>query len=185
MLKKITLLLTVASLSFAVTLPRPAGEVPFTIPGKGPDKLEHYRGKVVMLMVFITTCPHCQRAVKVLSGIQNDYKGLGLQTIALAFRPDDNEEAIKKFVQTYKPAFPVGMIDANLLVKFGQLTPEIRPTVPMVFFIDRKGTLISQYFGGDPFMQEQYQDENVRAKLLNLLQAGGALNPMKPAATKK
>src|ERR1039457_850718 len=167
MLKKLALLLSLAPLSFAVTVPRPVGDVPFTIPGKGPDNVTNYRGKPVVLMVFITTCPHCQRATKVISGIYNDYKKQGLNVFGLAFRPDDDEAALKKFVQEYKPSYPIGMIDANLLVKFGGLTPEIRPTVPMLFFIDRKGAVVGQYFGGDPFMDEQFQDQNIRAKALN------------------
>jgi thiol-disulfide isomerase/thioredoxin len=184
MFKQFVLSLSLASFCFAAILPRPAGDVPFTIPGKGPDKLENYRGKVVMLMIFLTNCPECQRSVKVLSAIEKDYKPHGLRTIALAFHPDDNEAAVKKFVQTYKPSFPVGMIDGLLLLSFGQLTAERRTTVPMLFFIDRKGVVVSQYFGGDPFMQEQYLDTNVRAKLMNLLQAGGALNGVKPASPK-
>jgi thiol-disulfide isomerase/thioredoxin len=181
MLRKFVLLLALACASFAVTVPRPAGDVPFTIVGKGPAKLEDYRGKVVMLMVFITTCPHCQRATKVLSGIQNDYRVHGLRVLALAFRPDDNKEALASFAAKYKPSFPVGMIDERLLVQFGQLTAEMRPSVPMLFFIDRKGVVRSQYFDGEPFMQEEYQDQNIRAKVLNLLQEGGAMGTVRPS----
>jgi thiol-disulfide isomerase/thioredoxin len=180
MLKKCVLSLFMAGVACAVTVPRPAGDVPFTLLGKGPDKLENYRGKVVMLMVFITSCPDCQHATKVLSGIQKDYKASGLRVIGLAFRSDDDKAAVQHFIDTYKPGFPVGMIDEKLLIQFGQLTPEMRPIVPMLFFVDRKGVVRSQYFGGDPFMEEEYQDQNIRAKALNILQDGGAAVMLKP-----
>jgi peroxiredoxin len=182
MLKKLVLLLSLAPLTFAVTVPRPAGDVPFTIPGKGADNVTNYRGKPVVLMVFITTCPHCQRATKVLSGIYNDFKKPGLNVIGLAFRPDDDEAALKKFAEEYKPSYPIGMIDANLLAKFGELTPEIRPTVPMLFFIDRNGTVVGEYFGADPFMDEKFQDENIRAKVMNIVGSGPSPSPRKRPA---
>jgi len=41
--------------AFAVTIPRPAGEVPLTIPRKGQDLLTNYRGKVVVLAFILVT----------------------------------------------------------------------------------------------------------------------------------
>lgn len=183
MVKKLVLLLSLAPFSFAVTVPRPAGDVPFTVVGKGPDNVTNYRGKPLLLMVFITTCPHCQRATKVISGIYDEYKKQGLKVIGLAFRPEDDQAALKKFAETYKATYPLGMIDPELLARFGQLTAEIRPTVPMLFFIDRKGSVAGEYFGADPFMEEQYQDRNIRAKLMDLI-GSGAPPPKSKAAQK-
>lgn len=169
MLKQFLLAAALASFSFAATVPRPCGDVPFEVPGKGPMKLSDFHGKVIIVAVFITTCPHCQNTTKLLTKIQNDYRALGLQVIQLAFRDDDNKEAIAKFVKEYKPSYPVGIIDGNLLAKWGQLTAEMRPTVPMLFFIDRDGFIQGQYMGADPFMNESLQDETIRAKAKGLL----------------
>lgn len=54
-MNKIAALLLFAISAFAVTIPRPAGEVPLTIPGKGQDLLTNYRGKVVVLAFILVT----------------------------------------------------------------------------------------------------------------------------------
>lgn len=186
MVKKFLALLLFAGLSFAgVTLPRPTGDVPFTVPGKGSDNLTNYKGKVVLLEFFMTTCPHCQRAAKVLSGIQRDYKARGVRVISLAFKPEDNAEALKKFAEEYKTNYTLGMIDGKLMTTFGQLTPEMRPTVPMVFFIDRDGLVQAQYFGTDPMMEEKFLAENLRAKLLFYVQPAVAPAKAGAASAKK
>ena len=42
-------------LSFAAAVPRPAGSVPFEVPGKGKDNVANYKGKVVVFAAIITT----------------------------------------------------------------------------------------------------------------------------------
>ena len=187
MLKKLLLLAALATACFAVTVPRASGEVDFTVPGKGPMKLSSYNGKIVVVVVFITTCPHCQRTTKLMTQIQNEYRAKGVQVLQLAFRDDDNKAAIEKFVQQYKPNYPVGMIDANLLAKWGQLTAEMRPTVPMLFFIDRRGYIVGEYMGADPFMIEENQPTTIRAKLNDMVQnqpPAGAPKAAPPAKKK-
>lgn len=55
MMDKLILLASLAAMSFAVSVPRPAGEVPFEVPGKGKDSISKYRGKVVLVAAIITT----------------------------------------------------------------------------------------------------------------------------------
>jgi hypothetical protein len=56
MIKKLVALAVLAAASmFAVTVPRPAGEVPITIPGNGQELLTNYRGKVVVLAFILVT----------------------------------------------------------------------------------------------------------------------------------
>ena len=52
---KFAALLLLSISAFAVTIPRPAGEVPLAIPGKGQDLLTNYRGKVVVLAFILVT----------------------------------------------------------------------------------------------------------------------------------
>ena len=170
MLKKLILLAVAASLSFAVTVPRPCGKVPFTVPGKGPMNLADFYGKVIIVSVFKTTCPECRHTARLLTKIQNDLKPQGLQVVELAFDDVDNEAVIKKFVREFNPSYPVGIIDAEKLAEWGQLTAEMHPTVPMLFFINRNGFIEGQYMGAEPFMMESLQDANIRAKLKRMLE---------------
>jgi hypothetical protein len=45
--------------------------------------------------------------------------------------------------------------------------------VPGLVFIDRQGRIVAQYEGDDPFMSEDKQEQNVRAKILALLGLAG------------
>jgi hypothetical protein len=169
MLKKLLLTAALASISFAATIPRPSGELAFSVPGKGPAKISSYHGKIIIVAVFITECPECQRTTKRLKQIQEDHRAQGVQVVELAFRDEDNQAAVEQFVKIHKPNFPVGIVNADTLAKWGQLTAEMRPTVPMLFFIDRNGYIQGQYMGADPFMSESIQDSNIRGKLKGML----------------
>lgn len=162
--------LFLAATSFAanVPLPRPAGEVTWEVPGKGKDSLANYRGKVVLFCLILTDCPECQRATKIFSGIQTELKKFGVQVIEATW--DGKLADVKKYIDANKPNFPVGLMDGDVMLKFTQVTPEMRATVPMTIFVDRTGVVQSQYFGAEPFMDPKYLDLNVRAKLLNLVQ---------------
>jgi hypothetical protein len=94
-----------------------------------------------------------------------------------AFNTDAN--GLNDFIKTYKPAFPVGLVDARFIVDYAEITAGMRPTVPVMFFIDRTGTIRSQYFGTDAFLNpDTVINEHVRAEIDHLLAE-------KPPAAKK
>lgn len=55
MIKKLILSFSLAMLSFAAVVPRPAGSVPFDVPGKGKDNITNYKGKVIVFAAIIAT----------------------------------------------------------------------------------------------------------------------------------
>ena len=76
---------------------------------------------------------------------------------------------MKEFVAKYKPGFPVGIVDGEYFVKWAGVTAQMRPTVPMLYIIDRNGMIQAEYMGGAPMLQEKYQAENLRAKIMQYL----------------
>lgn len=89
--------------------------------------------------------------------------------VEVAFSDTDSADVVKQYIDHYKPPFPVGIIDGEFFVKWAQLTKEMRPTVPIVFMIDRQGMIREQYMGADPMMEERYLNENLRAKIMQML----------------
>jgi hypothetical protein len=89
--------------------------------------------------------------------------------IEVVFSDRDQANVVKEFVAKYKPGFPVGIVDGEYFVKWSGVTPEMRPTVPMMFIIDRNGMVQAQYMGSDPMLEEKYQAENLRAKIMQYL----------------
>ncbi len=121
-------------------LPRPAPELTYTVPGKGPQQLSQYKGKVVVLAFMSTTCPHCQAKSRELTKLQEELGPRGLQVVGVATNPNA-DLLVDNFVKDYKVGFPVGYMSSENVVKFMNFSPTDRWVVPQVAMIDRKGII--------------------------------------------
>ena len=141
-----TCLLTTAL--FATALPglavptppslRPSPELAFTVPGQGERLLSQYRGQVVALEFIVTTCPHCQAASKVMTGLQQRYGKRGLQALAVAIDPDADGR-VANFALVNQVGFPVGWTTLERMMTYMGFTQ--RPVVPQLVLIDRDGNI--------------------------------------------
>ena len=93
-------------------LPRKAPEIAVVEPG--PDgkpvkttQLSSYKGKVVVLALVSTICPHCQKECEMLSKVYTDMKPKGVQMLAIAFN-DNAALLVPQFVREHGVLFPVG-----------------------------------------------------------------------------
>ena len=106
-----------------------------------------------------------------------------MQVLEGAFNPDAKQK-LAEFIRLYKPNFPVGTVDGYFVNNYAQITPQMRPQVPILFFIDRDRMIRAQYFGQDAFFNTGNLAQNIRAELDKLL-AQKAPAPSKKAASKK
>jgi thiol-disulfide isomerase/thioredoxin len=158
-------------------IPRTAPELTIALPGGKEAKLSDYKGNVVIVVFFLTTCPHCQRTTQNLVGIEKDFGPKGLRVLEGAL--DDNPD-IPQFVQRFQTNFPVGAVDRLTAAGYMQLSPMVRNSVPFMLFVDRKGVIQAQYTGGDDFLlNEGAQDQKIRAEVQELLGKSAA----KPSST--
>jgi thiol-disulfide isomerase/thioredoxin len=118
---------------------RKAPELSINIPGKGPQLLSQYRGKVVALGFIFTTCPHCKAASKVMTKFQEEYGARGLQVIDVAVNPNA-DLLVDDFVKENHVGFPVGWIPQDQMVSFMNWG-SARFVVPQLVLIDRKGLI--------------------------------------------
>ena len=142
-----------------------------------------YKGKVVILAMIQTTCPHCQKATQVLSGLQKEYGPRGLQVMAAAFETGVTPAVVSDFVRQYQPTFPVGYSNRTEVINYLGIGPQDQMYVPIMVFIDRKGMIRHQYLGDDPFFQNQ--EKNLRETIETLLKEPVAAGKATPAAKKK
>lgn len=92
----------------------------------------------------------------------------------------DDGADVARFAQNYHANFPVGVIDRFTAGGYMQLSPVVRPLVPFLLFVDRKGIIQAEYTGGDDFLKDESgQDSKIRAEAQTLLDQG------KPAAARK
>jgi peroxiredoxin len=150
----------------AVTIPRPAPE--FVVRGTGGEALlSQYRGKVVLLAFILTTCPHCQHTVGIMSEVQKEFASRGFQALGAAFN-EMAAQLVSSFVTQFHPNFPVGYAARASVLEFLQVPSNVPLSVPVLVFIDKKGIIRSQHMGSeDPFFKDQ--EKNMRAELDALL----------------
>jgi len=176
----LALLLTAAA--SAQQVPRKAGEFAISMPGGKQILLSSYRGKVVVLASILTTCPHCQHTVQLLSALQNELGPRGLQVLACAVQ-EAPELAVPLFVKTFNPPFPVGWnTNAGGVLDFYQYGRNNLPHMPILAFIDREGMIRAQHEGAEEaFFADPQQAQNLRTQIEALLKERA---PRRPAAHK-
>jgi peroxiredoxin len=167
MLRRCLLLICVLSLAFAKT-PRPFPNIPIqTTDRKGID-VKKYRGKIVLLVLFATSCDECVGVVSLMSKLEKDYAARGFQAIGAAV--DDNAAyTVTPFIQRYRPPFPIGFLDKDALIKIADIPPGQRPFVPILMFINQTGNVRFQYYGNDPFLKDV--EKGTRAIVTGLMNA--------------
>jgi thiol-disulfide isomerase/thioredoxin len=147
---------------------------PFTIQRVGGDKpltLASYRGKIVLLALISTTCPHCQDLTGELIPIAREYAPRGVEVLECAIN-DEAPSDLPGFLARFQPPFPVGFssrdqVDAYL----GRSVVDTRPFyVPHLVFLDRRGFIQGDFAGESDFMKNAA--DNARLELEKLLQAG-------------
>ena len=134
------------------------------------SQLSQYKGKPVVLAFILTTCSHCQHTTGLLVKLQSEFAAKGVQVIECAV--NSNADAlVPDFVKTYKTNFPVGYnFDVDFILgPFLELPKDKTPTMPILVFIDRKGTIRAEYQGADDFISTPNQEQNIRAEIQKLL----------------
>lgn len=181
-MRKLISLFTVTAMLLAfsamgATVPRRAGEFVFHMPDGTQKLLTEYKGKTIVLALMYTTCPHCQKTAHVMSEIQTEYAGKGVQMLGAAF-DQGAEQRIKEFISVLKLNFPVGTSPVVSALEFVQHPVNDPYFVPILVFIDKTGMVRSQYIGDEKFLNNQ--EVNIRKEIDKLI--GGAPAAAKPAA---
>ena len=148
--------------------------------------LSQYRGKVVIVAFILTYCPHCQKTIGILSEMQKEYGPRGFQVLASAIE-DNAKLAVPDFLKRFNPPFPVGFNNRDTAVEYLQHPSFLRFSMPQVVFVDKLGTIRSQYAGDDPFFADDAptQTQNFRSKIEDLLKEGSPTQKKAPAPKSK
>jgi peroxiredoxin len=105
-----------------------------------------YRGKVVLVEMMQTNCPHCQSLIAPLEKVQAKY-GSNVQILSIVV-PPDNAATVGKYIERYKIPYPVlfdcGQATAALL-KLSPANPKV--TFPQLLLVDKAGMIREDYEG--------------------------------------
>lgn len=96
--------------------------------GAGPSgnqekqlKLSSLRGKVALIDVFLSTCPHCEEHAPHIVELYNQYRDRGFTVLGLATdnkENKDNVESVKAFVSLAKINYPVGFVTPEVIAYY-------------------------------------------------------------------
>lgn len=112
-----------------------------------PVRLSDYNGKILVLYWFSTASARAEEAAKLVRGLYDDYKGKGVQFLALGIADEGNvEQKADTLRKRAKWSFPVA-IDATgeAMHRYGQ-----EAGVPKVAVVDPRGTLVYARPGLNP-----------------------------------
>lgn len=155
--------------------PRPAPKLVYNIPGKPPQDLSQYHGKVVALEFIFTTCPHCKAASHIMSKLQTEYAAKGLQVLDIAVNPNA-DLLVDNFAKEQETTFPVGWVSQADMTSFMGFT-DGRFVVPQLVLMDRKGIIHYQtpaLESGD--WDKLMNEDSIRKHVEELLNTNSAIS---------
>jgi peroxiredoxin len=106
--------------------------------------LQDYRGKIVLIDVMLTNCPHCRTFTKVLDRVVEKY-GDRVAVLSVV-NPPDSGATVSRFLNEMKPKFPILFDCGQMAISYLKVTPQ-NPAVdvPHLFIIDGNGWIVSDY----------------------------------------
>jgi peroxiredoxin len=103
-----------------------------------------FQGKVVIVNLWMTTCPPCRKEMPMLQQLQNKYASRGVVVVGIS--ADEKASTAAKFARQLKITYPL-LLDSILMTseseqkKFGFLG------LPTTFIVDRNGIVRKKVIG--------------------------------------
>ncbi|MEY3285221.1 MAG: TlpA family protein disulfide reductase [Acidobacteriota bacterium] len=110
-------------------------------------QLSSLDGRVVLLDVFSSKCPHCIDHAPHVAELYNLYRTKGLTVLGLATDQPDRAEDVKSFIGTARIAYPVGFLTAEVIVYF---LDRRNHGVPQMVLFGRDGKMVKRIIGWRP-----------------------------------
>jgi peroxiredoxin len=103
--------------------------------------------------------------------VQSEYAAKGVQVLGAAFDQGASTR-LREFNTKLGLNYPCGYSDQGAVLNFLDLPPTEPYFVPILVFIDKRGTIRSQYIGDESFLQKQ--ELNIRIEIDKMLGVGPA-----------
>jgi glutathione peroxidase-family protein len=166
-------------------MPDGSGEVPemivpmITNPAVGAGqpsklKLSSLRGKVVILDMFWSQCPHCRDHAPHIVEIYNQYKARGFTILGLATDKSDNlgVNNVRKFLADTKINYPTAFVTTEVIAYYADPRNH---SVPQMVLFGADGKMVKRWIGWTDEIGKE-----VRTTIEG--QLGKAPTPIKPGS---
>ena len=139
--------------------------------------VQDHRGKVVIVDIMRTACPHCLMVSKNLEKIKAKY-GSRVAIMSIV-NPPDNQAAVSKFLVENKLTTPVLFDCGQVSAVYLKVTPQNPSiTIPHIFLIDQQG-MIRNDFVYNEATKGILEGDGLAAEVEKLLNRPAAPKPAK------
>lgn len=140
------------------------------------DILDH-RGKVVIVDIMRTQCPHCLAVSKNLERIKAKF-GSKVAIFSIV-NPPDNQQAVSQFLVQNKLTTPVLFDCGQVSAVYLKVTPQNPSiTIPHIFVIDQQGMIRNDYVYNDS-TKAILEGDGLAGEVEKLLNRAAAPKPAK------
>lgn len=181
----------------AQELPKPngGGDVPDMMIDLAPIKLgpvakpqnrvllSSLRGRVVLLDIFWSKCPHCEAHAPHIIELYNQYRQRGFTVLGLATDRQDKKEdveSLKAFVAKTKINYPVGFLTNEVLANYADSNDH---GVPQMVLFGPDGRMVKRLIGWDDKKGKEMR-QAIEAQLAKLSTAKPGTKPAQAKARK-
>lgn len=152
------------NLSAQIKTGKPAPELVISLNSGEQLLLSKLKGKVVVLEVLLTTCPHCQKCSATMQKLYSEMGGV-FQPVGTAINPNNLGEArmmIPQYISNLGLKFPVGWTDRDMAYQWLGADQSKGPIYfPQVVVIDKAGIVRSYHPATD---QKFFENEEARLR---------------------
>ena len=126
-----------------------------------------YRGKVLIIDIMQSNCPHCADFARILEKVKVRY-GSRVAILSIT-NPPDTQQTVAEFKRKNKVTVPVLYDCGQMAGSYLKITPQ-RPSfnIPHVFLIDQQG-MIRNDFGYGPLTKNIFEGDAIFAEIDKLL----------------
>lgn len=123
-----------------------APQVSYTLLDGSTHTTEQFKGKVVLVNFWATSCTTCVKEMPQLAQTYEKYQGRGLDLVAVAMSYDP-PAYVANFAESRKLPFKVAIDNTGAIAQgFGDVK-----LTPTTFLIDKRGEIVKRYVGEPDF----------------------------------
>jgi peroxiredoxin len=129
--------------------------------------LQDYRGRVVVIDIMSTTCPHCMLMSTALEQVKSKY-GDKVQALSVVL-PPDTADTVAKYIKTNNVTVPILYDQGQMTISYFNAKPgQSQISVPHIFLIDKQG-MIRNDFQYDEKSKSVFEGPGLFAEIDKLL----------------
>lgn len=143
-------------------------------------KLSSLRGKVVLLDMFWSKCPHCEEHAPHIVEFYNQYKGRGLNIVGLATDPETELASVRQFMAKAKISYPVGFLTTIVRAYYGDSHDS---GVPQMVLFGSDGKMVIRRIGWNDKVAGEMK-QAIEEQLSKVSTSGTIIKPGSKATAK-